>query len=227
MFDAPRKRGNFTDARSRPRRRRAVRTHAGPTPSLLRLLFVQGCTAILVRDRAPSEDRNDLTRYATPLLVRVSVIAQYGAAMLPTIAEVEEVGEGLAGARTDQIPSHAFIDPRPGFTVFILLRVRHDDPPTIDETELVQMRSIPACEGAIDCGGEVGEGVGAAEEEIASRWIREFLSTLAQQDDAEDEVAKRLPRAGGGPLLPRRRPHRGFRPPFDHCQNSSRVISRS
>lgn len=66
-----------------------------------------------------------------------------------------------------------------------LATVLHHDPATIQQTELVQVRYIPASECAVDRGREVGEGVRAAHEEVAPGRIDQLVVAAAQQDHAQ------------------------------------------
>src|SRR5213594_1843900 len=91
--------------------------------------------------------------------------------------------------------------------------------------ELVRMRDIPPRECAVNRGGDLPEGVGGAYQKIATGRLGHRLAGLPNEDDAEDQPTTHVRMALGGRFA--RRAHRALRPPLDHSQNSSRVISGS
>lgn len=179
-------------------------------------------TTVLIRDRAPSEHRNDLGWNAARLFKRINWVPAHGAAVLQASAKVEDVFERSAEGQVDR---RQRLDGLVEVTIVEAIAVCRDDSPPIRQHELVQMRDVPSGECAVDSDGDLGEGMASAHQEIPTRRLGQFFTRLPAENHAKDQPARQAPSLPDDLLA--RSAHRAFRPPFHHSQNSSREISRS
>src|SRR6266542_2619521 len=206
-------------------------TSKGTTRAAGLLVVLLGRSApVLVGDRAPAEDGHDLGWRGTRLLHRIDVAAQHGATVLPAVAEVEDVFEGVAWPQAGLLQGELPLVQR-GSIVVEPSRIDYPDPAAVDEAKLVQMRKIPAREGPVDGRCEVSECVRVANEHIPPRGTGELFAALRQQDHPQDHPTLTRSRSPGSqgdvPSGRQRGGEDGYRPlPFDAISASRAFTMR-
>src|ERR1700728_174175 len=110
-------------------------------------VVVEASPPVLVGDRPPAPDRDRLLRHDPVLLERIALLRLDGAAVLPVIAEIEDVLELLARLDLFGDPQLGVVQPDQ-FGRERVVRVANQ--PTITQLEGMQMREIPPREPGVD-----------------------------------------------------------------------------
>jgi hypothetical protein len=112
-------------------------------------------SSVLVRDGPPAPVRPRTVRRNTERNLRVDALVCDGAQVGPVIAEVEDIDKLMPGGQRAQ--PNGFVDAR---LLGRIVPVSIDEQPALlAEVEHVEVSAVPAGEGVVDGGGELGEGV--------------------------------------------------------------------